>query len=261
MWRRAVQQRVPQASTAARWRYARTVEPTFIVSEVQRLAAENGGVPLGRRRFEDETGIREKDWLGKHWTRWSDLVAAAGHEVQPWNGRHDDAHLLLMFEQLVRDHGRWPTRAEVKMRRLEDATFPSANTFDRFGDRAGLASALLAFTTDPIVSDVCRPLAAVDTEQKVESGDAYDGSRGFVYLMRSGKFHKIGRTNSVGRRHYEMAIQLPERVEVVHSLETDDPEGIERYWHERFAAKRVNGEWFKLSSGDVAAFKRRKRFM
>jgi hypothetical protein len=79
--------------------------------------------------------------------------------------------------------------------------------------------------------------------------------------MRSGAHHKIGRSNHVGRRSYEVALQLPERLEVVHEIETDDPEGIERYWHQRFAAKRTNGEWFALSDDDVRAFMRRKGFM
>jgi hypothetical protein len=65
----------------------------------------------------------------------------------------------------------------------------------------------------------------------------------------------------VGRRSYEVALQLPERLEVVHEIETDDPEGIERYWHQRFASKRTNGEWFLLTDADVTAFKRRKAFM
>lgn len=75
--------------------------------------------------------------------------------------------------------------------------------------------------------------------------------------MRSGKHYKIGRSNSVGRRAYEVALQLPERVDVVHEIETDDPDGIESYWHQRFLSKRLNGEWFALTADDVTVFKRR----
>jgi Meiotically up-regulated gene 113 len=64
----------------------------------------------------------------------------------------------------------------------------------------------------------------------------------------------------VGRRKRELAIQLPERAIVVHSMKTDDPPGIEAYWHKRFKDKRRNGEWFELSASEVSAFKRR-RFM
>ena len=43
-----------------------------IIAAICRTAAENGGLPSGARRFSDETGIPEKEWLGKYWPRWGD---------------------------------------------------------------------------------------------------------------------------------------------------------------------------------------------
>jgi hypothetical protein len=65
-------------------------------------------------------------------------------------------------------------------------------------------------------------------------------SIGFVYLTRFGRHFKIGRTNAIGRRERELAIQLPEKSKTVHVIETDDPEGIEAY-----LASTVRGETWK----------------
>ncbi len=81
---------------------------------------------------------------------------------------------------------------------------------------------------------------------------------GFVYLLKSGRFYKIGKTNAAGRRERELAIQLPEKAATAHVIKTDDPTGIEAYWHKRFEAKRRHGEWFELDRADVLVFKRRK---
>ncbi len=81
---------------------------------------------------------------------------------------------------------------------------------------------------------------------------------GYVYLVKSGRFFKLGKTNAAGRREYELGIQLPEKVKTVHVITTDDAAGIEAYWHKRFAGKPKKGEWFQLTQADVSAFKRRK---
>ncbi len=54
------------------------MDKEHILSEIKKTAEENGGVPLGRSRFETETGINQWDWCGKFWSRWNDAVNEAG---------------------------------------------------------------------------------------------------------------------------------------------------------------------------------------
>jgi hypothetical protein len=51
---------------------------------------------------------------------------------------------------------------------------------------------------------------------------------------------------------------VPHELVQVHAILTDDPSGIEAYWHRRFKNKQRHNEWFELSAEDIAAFKRRK---
>lgn len=53
---------------------------------------------------------------------------------------------------------------------------------------------------------------------------------------------------------------VPDELRIVHGIETDDPSGIERYWHRRFENKVLANkkELFILDPEDIAAFKRRK---
>jgi hypothetical protein len=233
-----------------------------ILDEIRRTAEANGGVPLGRQRFLAETGIRESDWSGRFWTRWSDAVREAGYEPNVKQAAFEKDHLLEKLALFVRELGHYPVVAELRMKARTDPDFPSKNVFSRFGGKAQIASALLGWCArSPGWDDVqaiCAPLATpaeavgevVDEESSLPIG--------YVYLLKSGRYYKIGRSNAPGRREYELAIQLPERVVTVHTIKTDDPPGIERYWHERFAERRKNGEWFELRREDVSAFRRRK---
>ncbi|MBI1348491.1 GIY-YIG nuclease family protein [bacterium] len=237
------------------------MDKTHILNEIRRLAVENGDAPVGRERFERETGIRESDWSGKYWIRWNDAVREAGYEPNQLNAAHDEEFMLSAYIGLVRELGKVPVQAELEMKRRNDANFPSSKTFRRFGGKNGLISHAAGYCEQNQLHDVLdllRPALELATRTTPDEPEEIEPSLGYVYLLQAGKYFKIGRTNSLGRREYEIGLQLPERAKTVHVIETDDPVGIESYWHRRFAECRKNGEWFELKSTDVKAFKRRK---
>lgn len=236
-----------------------------IIAEIQRTAAENGGSPLGIERFQAETGIARGDWLGKFWARWGDALKEAGFDPNQLQGPRSDDDLLESLAKLTKELGRFPVDSEIKLKVKNNPGFPSHSTFARFGSRTSVAARLLEFAESRGYEDVvtsCKSYVASRRPKEDDGGEevATDerGEIGFVYLLKSGRNYKIGRSNSPGRRERELAIQLPDEANLVHSIKTDDPVGIERYWHNRFADRRKNGEWFELSAPDVAAFRRRK---
>jgi hypothetical protein len=242
------------------------VEKAQILDAIKRCADANGGAPVGRIRFESETGISESAWLGRYWARWGDAVREAGFEPNELQRSYGEEDLLRPLVQLVRDIGHFPTDPELRMRRRADPSFPSHNAFGRLGKKRELADRLMQYCGDDSdLADVRQACAALTAGATTGSSNLdtvpVEDTIGAVYLMKSGAYYKVGRSNAAGRRAYELAIQLPERLEVVHVIETDDPVGIERYWHHRFADRRANGEWFALSKADVAAFRRRRKFM
>jgi len=233
-----------------------------ILQEIKRSAAANGGVPLGWRKFEAETGIRYSEWCGKHWLRWSDALREAGLVPNRF-GRpaYGSSEVLEKYAHLARELGRLPVSADLRMKARHDPQFPSERPFRRFGGKSAIIGRLLEFCRSndgyEDVARMCEEYIASQRQAPDES-PRWEEDVGFVYLIKSGRFYKIGKTNAAGRREYELAIQLPEGVKTIHVIRTDDPSGIEAYWHKRFEAKRKKGECFDLDPTDVAAFRRRK---
>jgi hypothetical protein len=229
-----------------------------IIKTYTTLVNERGGVPLGERVFTRETGISRYHWMGGYWRSWSAFQEAAGYSPNDPTQKIPDEVLLRRFAELALERGEVPTEADLNLKRKEDPSFPGELVFRRWGSRDALLNAVAEFCEGKKEFAPVLGLLRQGSSGRVDH--RLDSLRvsGFVYLLRSGKHYKIGRTNATGRRLRELAVQLPQKPDTVHVIETDDPEGIEEYWHHRFAEKRQGGEWFALGADDVRAFKKRR---
>jgi hypothetical protein len=232
-----------------------------ILEEIKRTAKANGGVPLGWRKFQTETGKRSYDWQ-KYWARWGEAQEAAGLAPNVLTRGIGEEAQLEAFIALIRELGRFPAVSDLTVKHTREPNFPTEKTYRRFGGQNALASRVLQYCSGregyDDVTALCEARANTTGAHEIAAAKSETSELGYVYLLRSGRNYKIGKTNAVGRRERELAIQLPERTNVVHEIKTDDPDGIEAYWHRRFAPQRKNGEWFALNAADVQAFKRRK---
>ncbi|MEZ6070051.1 MAG: GIY-YIG nuclease family protein [Pirellulales bacterium] len=162
---------------------------------------------------------------------------------------------------------RWPTLAELALLRQTTPGLPSERVIHRVGATATERARRLFYWCQDRdghddVAAICARVAArteqatapCDNDDDADAGSAADS--GWVYLIRSRRFHKIGRSGDPDRRTQDIARQLPEPATLVHQIHTDDPVGIEAYWHRRFAEKRTRGEWFQLNAADIRAFRR-----
>jgi hypothetical protein len=228
-----------------------------ILSEIRRVAQVNSGQPPGSRLFARETGIREKKWLGVYWPKWSDALIEAGFQPNsPTEKVSDDVileKLAIAFQRL----GRIASLMELRIYRRTYPDLPTDKTIsNRFGSQANLLHCVAKWTS---ARSEFADIAAMLTEHlpAPQRQSVATAKEGLVYLLRSGANYKIGRSDEIERRIKEIRTAMPDPAILVHSIRTDDPPGIEAYWHRRFADRRANGEWFKLTPSDVAAFTRR----
>lgn len=177
-----------------------------------------------------------------------------------------DEFLLKHYTRLAQRLSHLPVQGELILESKRNTSFPSEKTFRRFGGKGKLLKAVV---------DLCRANSGYDDVLALCENVLHDQkddviplevrkskiTTGFVYLMKSGRHYKTGRTNSLGRREWELGIKIPVPPKTIHHIETDDPVGVEAYWHKRFDGKRGEGEWFDLTVEDVLAFKRWKRIV
>ncbi len=237
------------------------MDKALILQEIERTVKANEGKALGRNVFSSQTGIKPSEWCA-YWARWGDALREAGFAPNQFQASYGKRELLEKYANLALELGRLPVEGELRLKARRDSEFLSHSTFLRLGKKAERISQLLEFCRNheryKNIVPLCEAYIQHTRRLNDEPRSLQELQTGFVYLIKSGRFYKIGMSNSAGRRSYEIALQLPEKTSTVHSIRTDDPIGIEAYWHKRFQAKRKNGEWFNLDASDIAAFKRRK---
>ncbi len=242
------------------------IDKAFILGEIQRSA--QGGRALGQNRFCKETGIKLHEWRGRYWARWGDAVIEAGLLPDTWQSALDEEYILKTLLGTTRSLRRLPTNSEILLQRRSDSSYPSPKAIRRLGKRDELKAKLLSYSSEhEAYADLTEIISLTHTEEISEKAEKFEGVRhtsGYVYIIKAQSCHKIGSTGAPYRRAAEIANQSASGAELIHCIRTDDPEGIEAYWHRRFASKRLNGvnkqsgEWFALSNDDLRAFSLRK---
>lgn len=238
------------------------MEKTHIIEQIQRTAAANGGIAPGWRKLAAVTGINYSDWCGVHWARWNDALGEAGFAPNRLTQAYEESELLGLYAGYTSELGQLPTGTDLRLKTKRDPHFPNDRTFDRLGSKLEIVAKLISYCRDkPELTEVAslasKYFSSHQTQEKEVSSNS-DRVCGYVYMIRYGRKYKIGFTNSPIRRFREVSIELPDETIQIHTIATDDPNGIEEYWHKRFAAKRIRkSEWFELSGDDVRAFKRR----
>lgn len=208
--------------------------------------------------FEKATGIRMSEWYGIHWRSWGDALTEAGYEPNEKQGKLSSDEVLKKYAEAVRHFGRIPAEIDIRMFVRGRPDFPGRTTFtNHFGNKQGLVEALANLVQN---NEEYADLADIVPVSKHPSNQGSPAAitEGYVYLLKSGDHFKIGRSEELERRVKQISVQLPESVTLEHAIRTDDPPGIEAYWHRRFSDRRANGEWFRLTMADIRAFKRRK---
>jgi hypothetical protein len=247
------------------------------LNEVRRIAQENGGTPPGSRSFYAQTDTRESTWIGKpwnEWNNWNDVLEEAGYVRRIKNQKLPTSNVLEELALLTKKLGRFPVTLDMRREKRTNSNFPNDKTLlTAFGSREESLKALKDYcSAQPHFSELLPILERTILSSTFKSDRALNNNVpddepmniGYIYLIKSHDVYKIGCTRAPYRRAAEIANQSARGAELLHLISTDDPEGIEKYWHRRFADQAVqalnkaSGEWFHLTAADIKAIKQRK---
>ena len=166
--------------------------------------------------------------------------------------------------------GYFPVRDEINMQAKVAVGFPVWQTVKkRYGGMPQTAAALLEYgriTANTALIKLCEARLereALKPKHNANSPSQVAVKTGFVYLKYSPslRLYKIRKANDADKRGAGISLLLPEDLVRKHEIRTDCPYILEKYWENRFRAKKKQGEWYDLTSADISSFKKRREFM
>jgi hypothetical protein len=234
------------------------MDKSQLLQRLRQLASERGG-HIAIRTFVDATGISHRWLRDQSWFQsWNALLVEAGLETKSFKvEKTPPQRIAEAVAELAMRLGKWPTEDELRRERAQNASFPSPTIISPLRSSGELGRLVRELASSR--PDLSQASSLVPPSIAADAHIADEKVKGYVYMLRSGRRYKIGKSNDPSRRFREVRLELPDETSQVHAIATDDPSGIEAYWHQRFTQKRVrNTEFFSLSAEEVRAFKRRK---
>lgn len=77
-------------------------------------------------------------------------------------------------------------------------------------------------------------------------------TKGIIYIVRAGDAYKIGMTTKPMKyRLRSIQANCPLKVELIHTIPSDDAFTLEGYLHSHFKSQRIRYEWFSLTGDDI----------
>ena len=86
--------------------------------------------------------------------------------------------------------------------------------------------------------------------------DSQRDKPGQVYVIEGNGLFKIGMTSNFKNRLHTFSVKLPFAIEPTLLIQCRDASSIERQLHAIFAAKHMEGEWFRLEAEDLREIER-----
>lgn len=231
-----------------------------ILKKIKRWSKENNGKTPSEKIFYEYSEIALNDLHRCGWSNYGEFVHDAGLKPNIFDKtKYNKEQLCKIFIKVIREKDKWPTRGYLDVKHHRDSKFPASSTFyKKLGLTENLANTILGYVEGKKsykdIQKICENILKKFGHQETDKGSNL--TSGFVYLGKQHGKYKIGKTKDLNRRREDITLLGSEPIEWIHTIETDDMKGVEKYWHNRFQEKLKRGEWYNLNSSDVKAFKR-----